>query len=78
MEVYYQELLSKPEELKRQIANVKDEDNIDLGETLKMLRTKAGANHPLTIAYEREFQRRQAIWVQKEVDKMEEKTGRKK
>ena len=71
MEVYYKELLENKEELERKIANVASEDTVDLIETLNMLRRRAGANHPLTIAYEKEFKKRQATWVQKEVDRME-------
>ena len=52
MEVYYKELLENKEELERKIANVASEDTVDLIETLNMLRRRAGANHPLTIAYE--------------------------
>ena len=73
MEVYYRDLLSNKEELERKINNVVNEDNIDLIANLNMLRTRAGANHPLTIAYEKEFNRRQAMWVQTEVERMEGK-----
>lgn len=76
MEVYYKELLENKEELERKIANVIKEDSIDLIENLNMLRERAGANHPLTIAYEKEFNKRQREWVQKEAENHEKRHGK--
>ncbi len=76
MEVYYKELLENKEELEKKIANVEKEDNIDLINNLNMLRERAGANHPLTIAYEKEFNKRQAEWLQKEIDNHEKRHGK--
>ena len=41
-----------------------------------MLRRRAGANHPLTRAYEKEFNKRQAEWLQKEVLNHEKRHGK--
>ena len=76
MELYYKELLENKEELEKKIANVKDEDTVDLITNLNMLRSRAGANHPLTIAYEKEFNKRQTEWVQKEIDNHERRQGK--
>ncbi len=76
MELYYKELLENKKELEKKIANVKDEDTVDLINNLNMLRSRAGANHPLTIAYEKEFNKRQSEWLQKEVDNHEKRQGK--
>jgi hypothetical protein len=55
---YYKDL--SEEEIARQIANIPDEDDININYMLKKLRSDAGANHPLTVAYYKEYQKREA------------------
>ncbi len=69
MNVYYKEMLSKPEELKERIQRVASEDNQNLISMLNHLRKEAGENHPLTQAYEREYAIRSEASVQKEVER---------
>ena len=69
MNVYYKDMLSKPEELNARIQRVASEDSQDLILMLNHLRKEAGENHPLTQAYAREYARRSAENVQREVER---------
>ena len=70
---YYKELLNNKEELARQIANVAREDDINIWYMLKKLRSDAGENHPLTVAYYKEYQKRDEARIQKAIEERKTK-----
>ena len=67
---YYKEM--SEEEIARRIAVIPSEDYIDIKYMLDKLRNDAGANHPLTVAYYKEYLKRNEANVQKAIE------GRKK
>ena len=72
MELEFKRMLSNPEELEKRMSYAKDEDDINLHNELARFYRQAGANHPLTKAYQEEADRRAKIIMQKRVDDYEE------